>query len=100
MARKQTRRSVSLNRAVYAAALAAAHARGKSLSELVTDSLRASGVAIPETEHTALEVVQHAQIQRAKIGVVRAKLDAAIAKRPGLIRQQLGDQIADMCGEP
>lgn len=100
MAKSQTRRTVSLNRAVYTAALREAHARSMSLAELVTASLRAAGVAIPETEHTPVAVVAHAQERRRRIGEVKARLDASIAKRPGLIRQMLGDQIADMCGEP
>lgn len=100
MAKIQTRRTVSLNRTVYDTALAHAHRSNQTLAELVTDALRRAGVAIPETEHTPVAVVAHAQERRRRIGEVKARLDASIAKRPGLIRQMLGDQIADMCGEP
>lgn len=97
MAKKQTRRTVSLNRSVYQAALEEAHRRGKSLSELVTEGLHLAGVVLPETEHVELAVVQHAQERRARLKAVKQKLDAAV---PGPIRRALGDDIANALGEP
>ena len=51
MARRQTRRGVSLNAAAYNAILMAARARGISTAEFVTDLARKAGVEIPETAH-------------------------------------------------
>lgn len=52
MARRQTRRTVSLNRALYDAAMREADRRGVSLAELTSLALRAIGVVAPKTVHT------------------------------------------------
>lgn len=51
MSKVQTRRTVSLNRAVFDAATAAAAARGMSLSHFVTKALEALGVEAPPAVH-------------------------------------------------
>lgn len=97
MAKIQTRRSVSLNRQLYDAATATAAKRGVSLAQLVADSLRAAGVKAPST-HVPVELVQRAVRARSRKRKVISGAQAL--KRIGPIRQMLGDQIADMCGDP
>lgn len=53
MAKVQTRRTISFSRVAYDAALEHASRLGISTAELATQALRAFGVAIPETHHTA-----------------------------------------------
>ena len=97
MALKQTRRSVSLNRQLYDAATAVASERGVPLAQLVADALRAAGVKAPST-HIPVALVQRAIKARSRKRKVIS--GAAVMKRIGPIRKMLGDEIADMCGEP
>lgn len=106
MALKQTRRTVSLNRAAYDALSEAAKERDVSQSKLVIDALRAYGIDMPAgTRHQDPSRIRYAQLMRgrsaskviARIDAVKARSDA---RREGPIRQALGDEIADMCGEP
>jgi plasmid stability protein len=61
MAKKQTRRTVSLPRHVHQALTIEAAAHGVSVSQFVIDRLRAAGVQLPETEHLAIERIEHAR---------------------------------------
>jgi hypothetical protein len=67
VANKQTRRSVSLNRDLYAAATRVADERGVTLAQLVADALRSSGVEAPRTAHMVPSVVRHAVARRAGV---------------------------------
>lgn len=119
MARFQQRRSVSLNRSVYVAASKHAFRVGKTLSQLVTESLRSAGIEIPDTHHTPVEIAQLAaeairhsiparddryyQRKRMRVGkVASAKVVESyrLIKRDGPIRRALSDAHADACGEP
>lgn len=62
MALKQTRRSVSLNRALYDAATAFAAERQITLAQLVADSLRAQGVDAPEQRHMPPMPARHPKV--------------------------------------
>jgi hypothetical protein len=64
MAKKQSRRSVSLNRALYDAAAELADTQGITLAQLVADSLRAAGVNAPSTWHMEPSVVARAVARR------------------------------------
>jgi len=86
MAKKQTRRSVSLNRSAYEAAKLEAARRGVTLSVLVESALASIGVP----------VVVHPQQTPAQVKAARR--DVALERRPSRERQVLGDQIADACG--
>lgn len=60
MAKKQTRRSVSLNRSVYEAAALEAERRGKTLAGLVELALGSIGVPIAEhPRQTRAQVLAH-----------------------------------------
>jgi hypothetical protein len=61
---KQTRRTVSLNRALYDAARERAYAQGMTLAHYVDACLRAAGVEAPEGEHVGPEVAQKARAGR------------------------------------
>lgn len=119
MANRQSRRSVSLNRSVYVAASMHAFRAGKTLSQLVTESLRSAGITIPDTHHTPIEVAELAaeairhsiparddryyRHKRMRVGsVASAKVVESyrLIKRDGPIRRALSDAHADACGEP
>lgn len=103
MAKKQTRRSVSLNRDAYVAASKEAFRRGMTLSQLTTEGYRALGIKLPETHHAPLEVAQKAADGKGELampGKLHVRLVGSFIKRPGPIRRALGDRVADSMGEP
>lgn len=123
MAHRQSRRAVSLNREVYVEASKFAFRKDVTLSQLTTDALRSHlakhGVTIPPTQHVPIEIAEHAaeavrhgivrreqrrhQRKRHSIGEVASArvVDTFLrVKRPGPIRQALGDGHANALGEP
>lgn len=64
MAEKQTRRAISLNRAVYETTKRAAKQQRKSIAHFVEDALRAAGVELPATTHVQLADAQRAVKKR------------------------------------
>jgi uncharacterized protein (DUF1778 family) len=95
MAKKQTRRSISLNREHYAIVKRAAEQHGLSIAKFVVDALRRAGVDLPPTAHMAFTDAQHATKQRR-----RQKALPAPSSGSGPIRRALGDAVADRVGEP
>jgi hypothetical protein len=108
MARKQTRRSVSINRAAYEAAKDVAAQRGMSLSTLVEAGLVALGVPVVAHPQQTPELVQRSVARRAENRAASAAIPApeavpvaapvAPVRRPSRERQVLGDQVADAYG--
>jgi hypothetical protein len=94
MAKKQTRRCVSLNRSDYEAAKLEAARRGVSLSALVETGLAAIGVAVVEHPQLTPEQVRASAAGRAASAAARQ----VAAHRPSRERQMLGDRVADACG--
>jgi hypothetical protein len=109
VAKRQSRRAVSLSRPAYVAASIEALRRSVTLSQLVTDALRAYGVEIEETDHQSVEVAQIAKERRTWRVKWRTTLSAFNETRltnsylrilrDGPIRRALGDAHADACGE-
>jgi hypothetical protein len=95
MAKKQTRRSVSLNRANYEVAKQEAVRRGVTLSALVESALAAIGVPVVAHVQQTPELVRSIATRRAQS--VAARRDSQ-THRPSRERQLLGDAIADACG--
>jgi 4'-phosphopantetheinyl transferase EntD len=89
MAKKQTRRCISLNRSDYEAAKLTAAQRGVTLTGLVELGLAAMGV--PMTPHPQ----QPPELARAN---AQRRAQSVAARLPSRERQVLGDQIADACG--
>lgn len=95
MAKKQTRRTISISKTAYQRALEYADAQGISLSQLATRGLAALGIDVGEQQPMvrahALKAVSH-----------RNRMQRIMARRnsPGTIRSALGDDIADALGEP
>jgi hypothetical protein len=94
MAKKQTRRCVSINRADYEAAKLEAARRGVTLAALVETGLAAIGVPVVAHPQQTPELVRAAAARRADSAEARA----ASARRPSRERQVLGDAVADACG--
>ena len=94
MAKKQTRRTISFNRGVYAALKRAAKQQDKSIAHFVEDALRAAGLDLPATTHVKLADAQRATRQRH----LRQK-EPSPKQHTGPIRQTLGDDVADWAGE-
>lgn len=80
MAIKQTRRSISLSKAVHNAVAQAADKAGVSRSQWLTDLIRAALPDLPKTYHA---------------GQLRPE-----QKRADIVRRFYGDAIADALGEP
>lgn len=107
MAKKQTRRAVSLPRHVYIAATALAYSRGVTLAQLTTDALRAFGVVAAESYHVPVEHAQAAKEAR-EHGRWKVRPGSSVrllesyerVRRDGPIRKALGDAHADALGEP
>lgn len=94
MALKQTRRTVSLNRAAYDALSKAAADRDVSQSQLVLDALRAYGIDVPEgARHYPPSQIRYAQLMRSR------KVTSG-TKVVGTIRAFMGNPIADALGGP
>lgn len=100
MARKQTRRTVSLNRGVYDAIMRAAAKRKVSAAELVVLAVRSLGVRIPKTQHMDPSAVK--SMARAKgysvVKPARRTEGAFVRLRPSRERQLLGDGVANAMG--
>lgn len=93
MAKKQTRRSVSLNRSVYEAAMQEAERRGKTLAGLVEFALGSIGVAIAEhPQQTRQQALAHPS------RVTARRHDTKPQHLPSRERQLLGDVDANALG--
>jgi len=97
MAKKQSRRSVSLNRSAYEAAKQEAARRGVTLAALVESALAAIGVPVVEHTQQTVALVQVSAARRAK-SVAACRADEGLPRRPSRERQLLGDQVADAYG--
>lgn len=96
MARKQTRRSVSLNRSVYEAAVREAERRGVPLAGLVELGLGSVGVPIAEhPRQTRAQVLAHPSRAAER---VTERRHGTKPRRPSRERQVLGDETADAHG--
>lgn len=102
MAKRQSRRCISLNRIDYEAAKQEAARRGVSLSGLVEAGLVALGVPLVAHPRQSPELVRVAIERRAESMAARRgdQIEGQIASppRPSRERQMLGDAIADACG--
>ena len=89
MAKRQTRRSVSLNRTIYEAAKQEAARRGVTLAALVESGLAAIGVPVVAHPQQSPELARRSAARRAQ---------SLTARRPSRERQVLGDLAADAYG--
>ena len=89
MAKKQSRRCISLNRSDYEAAKLEAARRGVSLSALVESGLAAIGVPVVTHTQQTPELVQTSVARRA---------ESMAARRTSRERQMLGDHAANAFG--
>ena len=97
MAKKQTRRSVSLNQSVYKAAKREAARRGVTLSALVESALAATGVPVAAHPQQSRELARSNAARRAK-SVAARRGTTNENRRPSRERQVLGDHAADAFG--
>lgn len=88
MARKQSRRSVSLNKSAFDAGKIEAARRGMTFSGLVEFAFREIGIVFEAHPQQTPELVRESRARRAE----------SIASRPSRERQVLGDGIANACG--
>lgn len=95
MAKKQTRRSVSLNRGAFDAAKQEAANRGVTLAALVEAGLAAIGVSFVAHPHQTPELVQRSAAGRVES---RAQPKTLSVRKPSRERQVLGDHVADAYG--
>jgi hypothetical protein len=72
MAKKQTRRTVSFNRAVHTVLSREANIAGVSIARFVTDRLRAGGLDLPAVTHLTTADVMKMREARAR-GVLKRK---------------------------
>jgi len=93
MAKRQSRRTVSLNRIDYEAAKQEAAKRGMTLSALVEAALGAFGVPIVAHVQQSPDLVRRSAAVRAERLAARQG-----DPLPSRERQVLGDEVADMCG--
>jgi hypothetical protein len=106
MAKKQTRRSVSINRANYEAAKQEAARRGLPLAGLVESALAAFGVACVEHVQQPVATVQASIERRTESMAARSARQSSPGqptmhqpvRGPSRERQMLGDQAADAYG--
>ena len=96
MAKKQSRRCVSMNRCNYEAAKQEAAQRGVSLSALVEFGLAAIGVPVVAHTQQTVELV-HVSVARRAESMVAPCDDMSTESRPSRERQARGE-IADACG--
>lgn len=97
MAKKQTRRSVSLNCRVYDDAMKIAESRGQTLAGLVESALATIGVPIVAHPQQPVALAQANAARRAESMAARQdRRDRS--RRPTRERQARGNQIADACG--
>ncbi len=97
MAKKQTRRTISLNRSDYEAAKEEAARRGVTLAALVEAGLSAIGVSIVAHPQQTPDLVRASAARRAESMTARRK-GAEKIRRPSRERQVLGDRVADAYG--
>ena len=99
MAKKQTRRAVSLNRKIYEAAKKEAARRGLTLAAFVEGALTAAGVPMMEHRQQTVEHVQkqmHSVRKNERIAARRnGNTTKPLASRE---RQMLGDGVANALG--
>ena len=88
MAKRQTRRCISVNRSAYEAAKLEAARRGMTLAALTEAGFAAIGVTFAAHPQQTPELVQVSAERRAQ----------SMAKRPSRERQVLGDEAADALG--
>jgi ribosomal 50S subunit-associated protein YjgA (DUF615 family) len=88
MAKKQTRRSVSLNRDVYDIAMSEAEQQGVSLSHYVENCIREKVPDLPETTHAKIEAARKATVERARRRSVTS--GGSIVRRVGYMARQTG----------
>jgi len=90
MARKQTRRSVSLNKSAFDVGKIEAERRGMTFSGFVEFAFRELGLVFDDHPQQTPELVRESRARRAK----------SIASRPRPSRERcvLGDGIANACG--
>jgi hypothetical protein len=92
MAKVQTRKSVSLNRSVYEAAMREAERRGTTFAGLVELALGSVGVPIADhPRQTRAQALKHPS------RVAERRHDTK-PRRPSRERQVLGDEVADAHG--
>lgn len=97
MARRQSRRSVSLNRSVYEAAKKEAERRGQTLAAFVESAIAAAGVPVAaHAQKTRAEVEAHPSRRTKRIAARRNDTKP----RPSRERQLLGDGVANAHGFP
>lgn len=97
MAKRQTRRSVSINRTIYEAAMREAERRGMTLAGLVEHALGSVGVPIVDhPRQTRTQVLAHPS--RVADRVADRRHDTKPRLLPSRERQLLGDDVADACG--
>ena len=97
MAKKQSRRSVSLNRHIYEAAKEAAEQRGLTLAAFVEASLAANGVPVVVHAQQPLARVLRHPGRRAAHGIVKAPSPVP-SSPPSHERLAFGDAVADAMG--
>ena len=97
MARKQSRRCVSMNRNVYEAAKLEAERRGMTLAALVESGLSALGVSVVAHVQQTPELAARGAARRAE-SVASRQGSASSERATSRERHVLGDQIADSCG--
>ena len=97
MARKQSRRCVSLNRNAYEAAKLEAARRGMTLTALVESGLSAIGVSVVAHVQQTPELAAVSAARRAA-SVASRRAGASRERVPSRERHVLGDQIADSFG--
>jgi hypothetical protein len=95
MAKKQTRRCVSLNRNAFDAAKQEAANRGMTLAALVEEGLAAIGVSFAVHPQQTPELAQKSAARRAES---QASPSPASVRRPSREREVLGDRAADAYG--
>ena len=95
MAKKQTRRCISLNRGAFDAAKQEAANRGVTLAALVEEGLAAIGVSFAAHPQQTPELVQKSAARRAES---QASPTPAAVRRPSREREVLGDSVADAYG--
>jgi hypothetical protein len=98
MARRQTRRSVSINRYNYEAAKQEAARRGMTLAGLVESALAAIGVPTVAHPQQPVALAQANAARRAEGMAARRGRRARRARRPSRECQVLGDRVADAFG--
>jgi hypothetical protein len=98
MAKKQTRRCVSLNRSDYEAAKQEAARRGMTLVALVESGPAAIGIPIVVHAQQPVALVQASLARRAKSMAARQARRQAQTRGPSRERQMLGDHGADAHG--